>query len=214
MAERAGARAQLAAAEVRRADATGGRPALAAALRDRARVLGERARDLDRRVAELELAPPRAGVWVPADPRLGPGDWVPPGVPAGRVLDLSAVRARLVADQRLGPVLLSSLSPGDAVRVRTAAGTADARVLEVAPAGSTRLPSAALGLGGGGELAADAADPSAAAEPVFEVLVELDAGPAAAGLLPGQRVRGVFPLAAEPAGVSLVRWVRQLLLRR
>ncbi len=218
-AERDAAAVEHEAAGVRRRAAAGGPPALTAALADREAVLADRLAELDRRLAGFSLHAGGSGVWITTDPHLGPGAWLPAGADAGVVADLGRLRARLVADQHLGPRLLASLRPGDRVSVRTPAGTADARVLEVAPAGSTRLPSAALTLAGGGEVAGSlVADADAAGdrslEPVFEVLVELDATPAAERLVPGTRVRGVFPLAAEPAGVSLLRWVRQLLLKR
>ncbi|BAM02924.1 hypothetical protein [Phycisphaera mikurensis] len=220
-AERAGAAAQLAAARVRLDAAAGGPPAEAAALADRCAALADRLAELDRRIAALRVPAAAAGVWIPEDPHLAAGDFLAPGVPAGVVADLSGRRARLLADQHLGPRLAAAMGPGGRVTVRSSAGRFEARVLEIAPAGSTRLPSAALGQAGGGAVRLetgprpDAAPGGEAAEPFFEVVLDLVAPADGRPLpLPGERLRGTFRLPAEPPAVTAVRWIRQALLVR
>lgn len=88
-----------------------------------------------------------------------------------------------------------------------------ARVLRITPAGSTALPSPALGTSGGGAIPVDPRDEEqlTALAPVFEVDLELDRGPIAAV---GSRVYIRFDHGSEPLAVRWYRDLRRLLLRQ
>lgn len=76
----------------------------------------------------------------------------------------------------------------------------------VVPGGQLRLPSAALGWTGGGEIPVAANEPDRAVEPFFEVRAELPA-PRAVSLMHGRSGVIRFDLPAEPL---LPRWLRRL----
>lgn len=107
----------------------------------------------------------------------------------------------------------------NSVQVRLAENLAEeveARILRETPAGSTVLPSAALGKGGGGniELSTKSANASAriAVEKVFRVDLALPQGLHVSGL--GERAYILFDHGAEPLAEQWFRSARQLLLSR
>ena len=105
----------------------------------------------------------------------------------------------------------------DRVEVRLAerlGETVESSVLRETPAGSTALPSRALGAAGGGAIAVLSADDGGltAAEKVFQVDLELPAALHITGV--GQRAYVRFEHGAEPLADQWIRSGRQLLLSR
>jgi putative peptide zinc metalloprotease protein len=92
--------------------------------------------------------------------------------------------------------------------------TFSARLVREQPAGDTRLPSPALGAGGGGRVPLDPRDPEGqrALVRIFQFDLAVDAAPPDVGF--GGRVHLRFRLTPEPVGAQIGRRVRQLFLAR
>ena len=90
----------------------------------------------------------------------------------------------------------------------------EATILRKVPGGTTMLPSAALGVSGGGRVAVDprASDGRTTLERVFEVEIGLPSGAATAFL--GRRMYVRFDHGYKPVGFQLYRALRQLFLRK
>lgn len=183
--------------------------------------IDQRIARIDARIENLRLKPPITGTWVaPAGERLV-GGYAKQGDRVGLVADLSDLIVRVVADQNLGPRITPELfvnKPG-VVEARLN-GKPDAHFTgtteSILPAGTTQLPSAALGYAVGGSLAVDPTDTkgSRTTEAFFEIIIKPDASEAAKQLLVGQRVVVRFEMPPKPL---LQQWwltVRQLVQRR
>ena len=229
--ELAEAEAMLASIRVRHVSAREAAPALAAALADQAVAAAEHVAELQRRVQSLHVRSPANGRWIPEGwdglNRL-PGRHLGPDTqrsPLGRVTGEGARVVRVAVGQRLGPRLLDHVGVGDPVRVRTAddPGTLrTGRVVRLSPAGSRRLPSAALALHQPPPMASGPQDVATASERRFEIEVRLDERPlvpradGAPGLprLIGQRASVEFDLPAEPLATRAWRSLQALFQSR
>ena len=161
-----------------------------------------------RTVSAGVLAMPRAGDLVGRHIREGQsiGQVVRPDLP-GRVVravvmqdDIDLVRGRLT-----GVEASFADRPGE---------TFPARVIREQPAGDVRLPSAALGAGGGGRIPLDPRDQDGLRALVrfLQFDIAVDDAPAEVGF--GGRVHLRFLLAPEPAATQIGRRFRQLFLAR
>ena len=121
-----------------------------------------------------------------------------------------------VVSQRDAARLFAEPPRAVAVRLRGQAETAlDIRQVMVIPAQQDRLPSAALGWLGGGEVAVDTQDSQGtrAAEPFFEVRLKLDADPGIP-VFHGRSGQARFEFQPEPLLEQGWRRLRQTLQRR
>jgi putative peptide zinc metalloprotease protein len=179
--------------------------------------LGVARRNLARereRAAEGRIRSRAAGSFVAPRAIDLPGRFVRQGEVLGHVVDLDTITVRAVIPQDDFDLMRERLR---ATRVRLAERVSDvlpAVVRRVVPTASERLPSPALGTGGGGEIAIDPRqqDGASALERLFDVELEL---PADAGILNvGGRVYVRFDLGSEPLFFQWYRRVRQLFLAR
>lgn len=222
LAEREELEARLAelAAQYDRRLAAGDRAA-AEAIDDQLAALSVRLEDLDRRERNLVIhAPTFAGRW--SSPILDGrgGVYARQGESLGRVVSDEDLKVVVLADQNVGPRLRNELSIGSEVRIRLR-GEPDreqvGRITRFNESGRRQLPSAALGLGGGGDIATDPDDPKSgqAARSYFEVELEIDNEQAiASGFRPGQAVVARFSLPDRPIAAQAYRIIRQLLQNR
>lgn len=165
-------------------------------------------------IARLSVRAPIDGLWLSKSDVIGEGRHVRKGEEVGVVLDLSDVRVRVAASQRIAALLTSEGRDRVQLRARSRPTEfCEGNLRAVLPAGSSTLPSASLGLLGGGEALVDPTDPSGvtSAEPVFEAIIQPDA---VGGLLAGQRVEVRFRLADKPLGAQLWRAIRQTIQDR
>ncbi|MGB0766977.1 MAG: hypothetical protein ACPGYV_04640 [Phycisphaeraceae bacterium] len=197
-----------------------GQLATAQAIDDQLAALRVRVADLDRREKNLTLTAPFAGRW--SSPKFDgyAGVYARQGDPLGRLVSEDGARVVVLADQNVGPRLRSELAVGDEVRVRLR-GEPDrevrATIAEFVQSGRKRLPSQALGMMGGGDIAMDPDDPNATqtARAYFEVHLQLNHGDATdQGFRPGQAVVARFSLPDRPIAAQVITIVRQLLQNR
>lgn len=197
-----------------------GQGAAASAVQEQIAALKTRLVDLDRREANLTVRAPFTGRWSSPQRSHYQGVYVRPGESLGRLVSEGDLRIVVLADQNVGPRLRNELPIGSMVRVRLR-GEPDAeatgQIVRFIESGRRRLPSPALGLGGGGDMMTDPDDPNAGktARAYFEVHLELDQQAAhEAGFRPGQAAVVRFSLPSQPIATQVFRIVRQLLQNR
>lgn len=170
-----------------------------------------------RRRASLAVAPPQAGLWLPAQAGGMIGRFFRRGEQIGRVAALKALHIRAVVDQA-DKRLIDEADERVEIRVSGRPDDhLDGRLLDVFPVGDRALPSAALGYAVGGPIATDPKDAegTTAAAPVFQVRIRpLAARSGRPRLLPGQRVVVRFELPSKPLAVQWWGALRRLLQRR
>jgi putative peptide zinc metalloprotease protein len=210
----------------------GDEPAIAQALGDELRALDHQRRELADEVARLVVRAPIAGRWCAWDADSLPGSYLRRGQHIGTLANPDLLIIRVSADQTLGP-RIRELSKRAKVSLRVDGRPGDefGGVIEkVLDSGQQRLPSAALGLHAGGQLAVEPDDQAGGArtgepgeqtgkaqyravEPFFEVQITPSAR-AADCPLPGQRVVARFSLPARPLVFQGWDALLQLLQRR
>lgn len=164
--------------------------------------------------ASLVSSTSKSGQWIAPDLDRLKGGLARRGQGLGMVADLSEMRVRIVLDQRTSALVIAEERPSVEIRARNRPQQfLRATVERVLPAGQRRLPSAALGIAGGGTLATAPDDQRGVqtAEDIFEAWLTL---PADHGLLPGQRVIARFELQPRPLLEQGLRAVRQVLQER
>ena len=216
------ASAQLRLLDARYRVALSSEAAEAQALLEQLAAVREELIDAEADLRKLTVRAPMAGLWLCGDADRVRGRYVKRGESLGVVADLSAYSLRMTADQFLGPRLARAVEPGDEVRLRVK-DRPDLEVVGVVTtvlqSGRRDLPSEALGMAGGGNLAV-AQDPERgaqkeqSAEPFFEVKIDATNGGGAELLRCGQRVVARFDLGPAPLLHQAWRWTRQLLQER
>ncbi len=166
--------------------------------------------------AALLLTARIPGVWVA--PRVNElvDSWIPRGMPVGEIVDDESFSFSAVVSQRdVSRVFSGEVRSAD-VRI---AGRSDRTIPTVGsiriPMERTALPSAALGLGGGGEVVTNLMDPSGtrAAQSFYEVRLEIVKDPSLA-VFHGQSGRARFRLPPEPLLRQGIRSLQQLFQER
>jgi putative peptide zinc metalloprotease protein len=164
----------------------------------------------------LLLAAPFEGVWVAPSVTELVGAWIPRGLAVGQIVDDRSFTFSAVVSQRNVSRIFSGEARDASVRL---SGQADITIATgssvTIPMEQTALPSAALGLGRGGEVMVNLSDPSGryASEPFYEVRLAL-APEAPLPLFHGQAGRVRFALAPAPLLTQGVRLLRQLVQER
>ena len=193
--------------------------AVAQSLTERLGALEDQIEQVDRQLRSLSVPAPLKGRWISPGIEQTRGVFLERGEPIGVVASVDRLFIRVVADQRLGPRLEPEIGRGGEVRLRVR-GRPDlefrGRIREILPAGSSRLPSAALGYLAGGSTAVAAGDESGttAIEPFFEVHIEPASGTVVPALFTGQRVLARFEMPARPLLVQCWRGLRRLVQQR
>ena len=156
------------------------------------------------------------GTWIAPELKDSLGRWLPRGSPLGLLVNPASFQFTATVLQDEAGALFGGKLSGAEVRLKGEAGQVlKAGRWQVIPGAQRRLPSAALGWHGGGELPVSADDPQGlkSAEPFFEVRAELPAtGPVA--LLHGRSGRIRFDQEWEPLLPRWIRSLRQLLQKR
>lgn len=197
-----------------------GKLATAQAIDDQRAALQTRLADLDRRENDLTIRAPFHGRWSSPELDGRDGIYARQGDSLGRLVNEDDFSVVILADQHVGPRLRNELAVGDAVRIRVR-GEPDREIVGVIDAfiesGRKRLPSQALGMMGGGDIAMDPDDPNTqqTARAYFEVHLSVDQNEARdSGFRPGQAVVARFSLPDRPIAMQVIRIVRQLLQDR
>lgn len=184
-------------------------PADLAPLERRLQAVERQIARLERDQAHLTVIARHAGIWHAPEADGWIGRWLPRGTVLGIVLDAREFEFAASIRQNEVNSLFASEIRGAAVRVHGQAGdelgVEKMRILQVA---REKLPSAALGWMGGGEVQIDVRDPEGrrSAEPFFELRGML-APQSRVAFLHGRTGRIRFTLAPEPL---LPRWWRRL----
>jgi putative peptide zinc metalloprotease protein len=176
----------------------------------------KRLRRLERDQTMLILRAPQDGIWVSPQIKDTVGRWMVRGTSIGLIVDPSAFEFTATVAQEDGDSLFAHRIVGAEARLfgqsqeRLQLGT-----LQIVPAEQVRLPSAALGWMGGGDVRVARDDPQGvrAAEPFFEVRALVTAAHQTA-LLHGRAGKIRFDLEPEPLLPRWLRRLRQLLQKR
>lgn len=173
----------------------------------------ERLTDARRQEQDLSVVSVADGIFVLDQPaRDLPGRYLPRGAPVAYVVNEHATIVRVVVPQEDVDLVRRRL--GD-VRVRLSdepGASRAASVIREVPGATDELPSLALGLGGGGDIALD---PDSGGQRAFRKLfqfdIEVDGAGGARRL--GQRAYVRFDFGAEPIAYRWYRAARRLFLR-
>lgn len=150
-----------------------------APLRQQRLALEESLAELRRQQRALSVIAAIDGIWTTADSDVAKGRWVARGGSLGTVVDASGEWRFVAVLPQVSTFLFEGELKGAEIRI---AGQEEdnivARDARVLPHEQGILPSRALGMAGGGEIAVQANDPQGvtAAEPFFRVLAHLPAG--------------------------------------
>jgi putative peptide zinc metalloprotease protein len=173
--------------------------------------------DIHRRQRAQLVTAPLAGVWSAGDLDTGVGQWLGRGALVGTIVNDKAWRFVAVLPQVGSYVVGGEISRAE-VRLRGQEGVnLQAASTTVMPFEQGILPSRALGMAGGGELAVSATDPNGvtAAEPFFRIESQLSADDSHLALLQHGRVGMMrLTLTSQPLLVQWERKLRQFLQRR
>lgn len=169
----------------------------------------EQLAERERQQQVLLVRAPIEGRWSAPDLEAGQGQWLLRGASLGTIVDEREWRFVAVLPQVATHIFDAGLRRAE-VRLR---GQEHLNIVagqtQVMPFEQGLLPSAALGMTGGGDIAVDPQDPHGlkAAEPFFRVQAELPTQEDEARFLHGQR--GVMRLSL-PASPLLLQWTRGL----
>jgi putative peptide zinc metalloprotease protein len=215
-AELRASRARLLQAQTQYRTSLEGPPAEQEEFRQAVRVVEEQVARLERRVANLDVVAPVAGVVSPlsgqtaSDLRSHIGSWVPRGTALGMVVSEDALLVRAMVPDRDHAFVFRGQGAGEvraSVRLASAPGKViPASVVRTAPLGSKELSSPSLASQSGGGITTDprSTDRALALTPSFVIDLKLaQATPAAA---PGVRASVRLEGPSRPLGV---RWLRR-----
>ena len=172
--------------------------------------------ELERQLQGLVLRAPIDGLWSPEAFDAGLGRWVVRGASLGAVIDPGAWRFVAVLPQ-VATHLFDNEVRGVEIRLR---GQEDVNLVAqgavLVPFETGTLPSRALGMAGGGDIAVAPGDAQGltAAEPFFQILAALPADVAAEELRHGRLGTLRLTLQAAPLMVQWERAARQFFQRR
>jgi putative peptide zinc metalloprotease protein len=164
--------------------------------------------------AELVVLSRTAGTLVVPTPEDLPGRFVRQGDLLGHVVDLQTITVRAVVTQTEIDLVRARTRGVDVRLAERLAQSLPAVLRRVVPSATDRLPTPALGSGGGGRIAVDPRDSHGvtAIQRLFEVDVEL---PAQAGIVNvGGRAYVRFDHGWAPLATQWYRQIRQLFLAR
>jgi putative peptide zinc metalloprotease protein len=216
--ERAAAERELAGLRWQAQRATAGGQVQLRAIQEQIKALDAKITLIDERLADLTVRAPGPGIWVGGDFGAQQGQWVKRGQSLGEIVNPDAWTFVGVLPQ-VDTFLFERDVEGAQVRLRGQ----EAQVLDVTrprviPHENGVLPSAALGMAGGGPIAVDPSDGSGttAREPFFRLESDLLAGDGPAfseALKHGLRGTLRVQLSDAPLWLQWERRVRQFLQR-
>jgi putative peptide zinc metalloprotease protein len=186
------------------------------AVRERLKAVRQRQALITRLLEDLELRAPAAGLWVAPPAAELAGRWLPRGAVVGEILDPGKLYFSAVVKQEDAANLFGKELKVAGVRLKGEAATlVPVTGAHIIPTQQEMLPSAALGLAGGGDIAIRQDDKSGtrSAEPFFELRANLDTG-TPAQLRHGRSGELRCELPWRPLLSQWYRSLRQLLQRR
>jgi putative peptide zinc metalloprotease protein len=173
----------------------------------------ERLRRLDQQLADLQVRAQIPGIWVAPDVDDFPGRWLPRGTQLGQIINPERFYFASVVSQRDISDLFAKAPSQAQLRL---SGQADERLqvsgINVIPMEQRQLPSMALGMMGGGDVAVKPGDSSGThtVEPFYEVRAMVSPTDAVS-LMNGRRGQIRFALGYKPLLWQGWRKVRQLI---
>jgi putative peptide zinc metalloprotease protein len=185
-------------------------------IRKRLEAIESKLRDLKQQQADLVVKARKSGVWVAPDIQNMVGAWVPRGSIVGEIVHHGGFRFSAVVSQNEAADLFVGEIRKAEVRLYGEAGeNIDVGSFRIIPFQQEKLPSAALGWLGGGEVPVSVRDDSGlqAAEPFFQILAKVQPMPAVL-YLHGRSGKIRFSLDPKPLLLQWGHKFRQLLQRR
>jgi putative peptide zinc metalloprotease protein len=185
-------------------------------IRKRLETIDGKLQDLRKQQADLVTRARQAGIWVAPDIQDMVGSWLSRGSAIGTIVDPAAFRFSAVVSQDEAAELFGGRIQKAEVRLYGQAGQnlATTNLLFI-PFQQEKLPSAALGWLGGGEVPVAVTDETGlqAVEPFFQIYATLKSGSQAA-LLHGRSGKLRFTLNSKPLLLQWGHKLRQLLQKR
>ncbi len=196
--------------------AMSGQTADLAPIRKRMETIQAKLKDLRSQKASLIVRARGSGVWAAPQSKEMVGAWIPRGSQIGEIVNQKAFRFSAVVSQEEAANLFVDQITKAEVRLFGQGGiNLDVTDYLIIPFQQERLPSAALGWYGGGEIAVSLSDESGlqTAEPFFQIYADLRPDPSVA-FLHGRAGKLRFTLHPKPLLVQWGRKFRQLLQKR
>jgi putative peptide zinc metalloprotease protein len=185
-------------------------------IRKRLETIEARIRDLEAKRASLVVRAEQAGLWVSPNIRDLVGAWISRGAVLGKIVNRSDFRFSAVVSQDEASELFNGQIRKVEVRVNGQGGTnLDVLKYRIIPYRQEKLPSAALGWRGGGEVAVSANDQAGlqTVEPFFQIYADIQPASGIA-LLHGRSGKVRFTLNSKPLLLQWTHSFKQLLQKR
>ncbi|HDR14421.1 MAG TPA: hypothetical protein ENN79_02820 [Desulfobacteraceae bacterium] len=174
-------------------------------------------KNLERQKAELTVRARQQGIWVSPQSTEMVGTWLPRGTVLGEIVDPSSFRFSAVVSQEEAANLFvdQKMTQAEVRLYGQVAGNVDVTGVSIIPFQHERLPSAALGWRGGGQVAVSPSDEQGvqAAEPFFQIYAFTRAHEDVM-FFHGRTGKLRFTLNSEPLLLQWGRKLRQLLQKR
>jgi putative peptide zinc metalloprotease protein len=185
-------------------------------IRKRLETIEATLRHLEEQKASLLVKARQSGVWVAPNIQDLVGAWIQRGAVIGEVVNEGDFRFSAVVSQEEASELFTGKIKKAEVRIH-GQGEHNLNVFsyQIIPFQQQKLPSAAIGWRGGGEVAVSDQDETGrkAAEPFFQIYAVIESGPDVS-LLHGRSGKLRFTLDPEPLLFQWIHLLRQLLQKR
>ena len=172
--------------------------------------------ELKSRLKDLVIAAPFNGVWMlPEDTVNLQGRYFQQGQKVGAVSSRQ-ILIRGVATQEQAGRLNDEFQVNGTCKFRVRGAPdlhSEGKVVKILPAGVEKLPSAALGFGGGGDVEVDQQEKSGTKTKERHFEIHVAPGESPAWLMSGQRISVQLDMEKKPAAQLLYLWVRQIFLK-
>ena len=185
-------------------------------IRKRLETIETRLKDLRAQRAALTVRARQSGVWVAPRVKEMVGSWIPRGSAIGEIVDHGAFRFSAVVSQDEAADLFVGQIRKAEVRLYGQGGkNVDVADYQIIPFQHEKLPSAALGWFGGGEVPVSVTDETGlqAAEPFFQIYANVRPIPGVA-ILHGRSGKLRFTMNPKPLLFQWGHKIRQLLQKR
>ena len=185
-------------------------------LQKRLKAIESRMKDLEEQKESLVVRARKPGIWVSPEINNLIGSWLHRGQNFGEIVNIDSFMFTAVVSQDDAANLFAEEINKAEVRIFGEAGeNIDVSTYQIIPFQHEKLPSAALGWLGGGEVAVSMSDESGlqTAEPFFQIYAYLKA-PHEATLMHGRSGKLRFTMNPKPLLYQWVSSLRQLLQRR
>ncbi len=185
-------------------------------LRKRLETVDAKLKDLKLQQGALVVRARESGTWVAPPIQELVGTWIPRGAVLGQIVNHGGFRFSAVVSQNEAADLFTGQIKGAEVRIYGEGGkNLEVSEYQIIPFRQERLPSAALGWRGGGEVSVSLKDQTGlqAAEPFFQIYAEIPSDQGAV-LLHGRSGKLRFTLDPNPLLFQWAHLFRQFLQKR